>query len=82
MMVCRHIPPAPGCQRGPEPWPRRPGELVPFLAAIDGSEKGSVLDAGVDRVGVGQGRLEMPDPVEFPGVRRPVVPLVGPGTPS
>src|ERR1700676_4972792 len=23
-MVCRHNPPAPGCQRGPEPWPRSP----------------------------------------------------------
>src|SRR5271157_1633883 len=25
MMVCRHMPPAPGCQCGPEPWPRSPG---------------------------------------------------------
>src|SRR6202158_1784537 len=24
IMVWRHIPPAPGCQRGPEPWPRSP----------------------------------------------------------
>src|ERR1019366_2876198 len=24
-IVCRHMPPAPGCQRGPEPWPRSPG---------------------------------------------------------
>src|SRR5271156_6670945 len=23
-IVCRHIPPAPGCQCGPEPWPRNP----------------------------------------------------------
>src|ERR1017187_5541439 len=25
MMVCRHIPPAPGCQDGPDGWPRSPG---------------------------------------------------------
>src|SRR2546423_12650245 len=24
MIVCRHIPPAPGCHFGPVPWPRRP----------------------------------------------------------
>jgi hypothetical protein len=24
-IVCRHIPPAPGCHDGPVPWPRRPG---------------------------------------------------------
>src|SRR6185437_12817572 len=29
-MVCRHIPPAPGCQRGPEPWPRRPESSSQF----------------------------------------------------
>jgi hypothetical protein len=25
MIVCRHIPPAPGCHDGPDLWPRRPG---------------------------------------------------------
>ena len=25
MIVCRHIPPAPGCQDGPEGWVRSPG---------------------------------------------------------
>src|SRR5690349_2581307 len=24
MIVCRHIPPAPGCHLGPVPWPRKP----------------------------------------------------------
>src|SRR6185437_14289855 len=25
IMVCRHMPPAPGCHFGPVPWPRNPG---------------------------------------------------------
>ena len=31
MMVCRHMPPAPGCHLGPVPWPRRPGSSCQFL---------------------------------------------------
>src|SRR5271170_1790641 len=30
MIVCRHIPPAPGCQLGPVPWPRRPESSCQF----------------------------------------------------
>ena len=30
MMVCRHMPPAPGCHLGPVPWPRRPGSSAQF----------------------------------------------------
>src|SRR5664279_2959349 len=30
MIVCRHIPPAPGCQCGPEPCLRRPESSVQF----------------------------------------------------
>src|SRR5581483_149777 len=55
------------------------GQLVPALAAVGGLENCGVLDAGVDGVGIGQRRLEMPDPLEFPGMRRAVVPLVGSG---
>src|SRR4051794_15558978 len=31
MIVCRHMPPAPGCQSGPVPWPRRPGSSFHVL---------------------------------------------------
>src|SRR2546427_1333193 len=30
IMVCRHMPPAPGCHLGPVPWPRRPGSSCQF----------------------------------------------------
>ena len=54
-------------------------QLGPGGAAVGRLEQRRVLDAGVDRVGVGQRRLEMPDPLEFPRVRRAVVPLVRAG---
>ena len=76
-MVCRPMPPAPGCQRGPEPWPRSPGQLGPGQAAVVGAEQRGVLHAGVDDVRVGQRRLQVPDALELPGVLRAVVPLVG-----
>ena len=41
--------------------------------------KRGVLHAGVDRVRIGQRRLEMPDALEFPGVLGAVVPLVRAG---
>ena len=53
-IVCRHIPPAPGCQFGPEPWRAQAGQLLPALATVGATEQGRVLDAGVDRVGVGR----------------------------
>ena len=53
-MVCRHMPPAPGCHLGPVPWPRRPASSCHDLPAVGGAEDRRVLDAGVDRVGVGR----------------------------
>jgi hypothetical protein len=50
------------------------GQLVPVLAAVCRPEHGGILDSGVDRVGIGQRRLEMPDALEFPGMRGAVVP--------
>ena len=38
------------------------GQLVPGRAAVGGAEEGGVFDAGVDGVGVGERRLEVPDP--------------------
>ena len=76
MMVCRHIPPAPGCHFGPVPCPRRPGSSCQFFAAIGRSEDGRIFDAGVDRIRIRQRRLQVPDALELPRMLRPVVPLV------
>ena len=78
MIVCRHIPPAPGCQRGPEPWPRSP-EVPASLPAVGRAEQGGVFHPGVDGVRIGQRWFEMPDSLELPGVRRAVIPLVRAG---
>ena len=63
--------------------PVRPGavtaesrKLVPGQPGIGGTKHCRVLGAGIDRVGIGQRRLEMPDPLEFPRMRRAVIPLV------
>ena len=55
------------------------GELLPGLPAVGGAEERGVLHAGVDGVGIGERRLEVPDALELPGVRRAVVPLVRAG---
>jgi hypothetical protein len=54
----------------------QPGELPPGLAAVGRAEQGGVLDPGVDGVGVTERRLQMPDSLELPRMRRAVVPLV------
>ena len=77
--MCRHMPPAPGCHFGPEPCLRSPGQFLPVLPAVGRREHGGVLDAGIDRVGIRQRRLEVPHALEFPRVRRAVVPLVRAG---
>ena len=64
-------------------WPgavaAQPGEFLPGLPAVGRAEQGGVFDPGVDRVRIGQRRFEMPDPLELPGMRRAVVPLVRAG---
>src|SRR5687768_8388354 len=50
------------------------GQLFPGLAAVAGAEHRRVFHAGVHVVWVGQGWLEMPDTLEFPWPRGPVVP--------
>ena len=77
--MCRHMPPAPGCQRGPEPCSRRPGSSLQFWPPSVVAEDGRVFDAGVDGVGIGERRLEVPDALELPRMRRAVVPLVRAG---
>ena len=72
------MPPAPGCQLGPEPCPRSPGSSCQ-VCPPSRSGRGRRLRRRRRRVRIGQRRLEMPDPLELPGMRRAVVPLVGAG---
>src|SRR4051812_4264328 len=53
-----------------------PGKFRPRLSAIHCAEQGGVFHPGVHGVGIAQRRFKMPDPLEFPGVLRAVVPLV------
>jgi hypothetical protein len=73
-IVCRHMPPAPGCQCAPAAVAQA-GSSCQVCAAVGRAEERRVLDAGVDGVGIRQRRLEVPDALELPGVRRAVVPL-------
>jgi hypothetical protein len=54
-------------------------ELLPGCSAVGCTKQSGVLDAGINDVRISQRRLEMPDALEFPGMRRAVVPLVGSG---
>jgi hypothetical protein len=55
------------------------GEFLPCLPTVARAEKGSIFDACVDRIWIGERWLEMPDSLELPGVRCPVIPLVSAG---
>ena len=55
------------------------GEFLPGQPAVAGAEQGGVFHAGVDGIGIGERRFEMPDALELPGMRRAVVPLVRAG---
>src|SRR4029078_9876662 len=55
------------------------GELVPRLRAVGRAESRVVSHAGVDGLRIAQRRLEVPDPLELPRMRRAVVPLVRTG---
>ena len=54
------------------------GQFLPVLPAVGRAEQPRVLHPGVDRIGVVRRRFQMPDPGEFPRMRRAVVPLVRP----
>ena len=77
--MCRHMPPAPGCQHCARSRGCAARPVRATTAAVGRAEQRGVLDAGVDRVGIGQRRLQMPDALELPGMRRAVVPLVRAG---
>ena len=78
-IVCRHIPPAPGCQRWPGAWSRSPESSCHVCPPSVDAEQRGVFHPGVDGIRIGQRRFEMPDALELPGVLRAVVPLVRAG---
>src|SRR6266699_3103979 len=55
------------------------GELAPGLATVGRTEEGRIFGARVDGVRVREGRLEVPDSLEFKGARRSVIPLMRAG---
>src|SRR5262249_17992087 len=68
--TCTRLPLRPGSV------PTQSGELLPVLAAIARPEDGSVFNACINSVGIGQRWLQMPHPLELPGVLRPGIPLM------
>ncbi len=54
----------------------QPGEFLPVLPAVGRAENRGVFHAGVNRVGIGERRLDMPYPLEFPRMLRAVIPLM------
>src|SRR5215212_11758399 len=52
----------------------QPGKFGPALSTVRRAEQCGVLDASVDGIGVGKGRLHVPNTLEFPWVLRSVVP--------
>ena len=46
----------------------QPGEFLPVLAAVGRPEEGGVLHAGIDGIGIGQRRFQMPHPRKLPGM--------------
>src|SRR6266576_49552 len=74
-MLCRHMPPAPGCHCGPVPWPRSPESSCQDLPPSFERKMG-ILDTGVDDVWFGERGFNVPDALELPRMLRAVVPLV------
>src|SRR5208282_3849660 len=54
-------------------------KFLPVLPAIRRAEQCSVLNSSVDRVRIGERRFKMPHSLEFPRMRRTVVPLMSAG---
>src|ERR1700675_58995 len=52
------------------------GEFRPVLSAISRAEEGGVFHACVNRIGVLERRLQMPNALELPRMLRPVIPLM------
>src|ERR1700730_668629 len=52
------------------------GEFLPILRTVGRAKNGRVFNPCVNRVGIGQRRLQMPDPLELPGMLGAVVELM------
>jgi len=70
------MPPAPGCHLGPVPW-RGVRKVRASFGRRRWIEERGVFDTGVDEIRIGVRRFQMPDALEFPGMLRAVIKLVG-----
>src|SRR5437016_939434 len=52
----------------PRPVAAESGEFLPILPAVSSAEHGGIFHAGVNGIRIGQGWLEVPDPLELPRV--------------
>ncbi len=66
-----------GLPAGARPVAAQPGQFLPGLAAIGGLKERRVLHSRVNGVGIRERRLEVPDALELPRMRRAVIPLMG-----
>ena len=69
----------PAASADPEPWPRNPESSCQDLPPSVVRNNAASSTPGIDRVRIGERRLQMPDSLELPGMRRAVVPLVRAG---
>src|SRR5208283_3248460 len=53
------------------------GKLLPVLPAVGSAEDGGVFDARVNRIRIGERWLQVPHPLELPGMLGAIVKLVG-----
>ena len=79
-IVCRHMPPAPGCHDDPDPWPRRPASSCQLRPpSVERNSAASSTPAYTVSGSVREGSRCQTR--RLPGVRGPVVPLVRPRHP-
>src|SRR5580704_7138 len=62
--------------------PAQPGKLLPVLAAIGRAEDGSIFYARIHSIGIGERGLQVPHPLELPGMLRAVVKLMSSKRPA
>src|SRR5262250_1601050 len=56
--------------------PAQSWKFLPILAAVDGSKQSGILRSGEDRFRIFEGGFEMPNTLEFPGMRGAIIPFV------
>src|SRR5438045_1764450 len=68
--ACARLPVRPGTVTA------QSGELEPCPSAVGRTKQGGIFDAGIDRIRICMRRFEMPYALEFPRMRRAIIPLV------